>query len=77
MFALYPRIVPMHITIIVGTFVSLLIKGQAANIAIIIIFLSLKSIIDVKMHLNEHLVYFAGSLQAIEAVKIPKDAVNL
>jgi uncharacterized protein DUF6498 len=69
MFAPYPRIVPMHITIIVGMFVSLLIKGQAANIAIIIIFLSLKSIIDVKMHLNEHLVYFAGSLQAIEAVK--------
>ncbi|MDO8628091.1 MAG: DUF6498-containing protein [Candidatus Diapherotrites archaeon] len=50
MFAPYSRIIPMHLTIIIGLPLSFLFGGKLT----IILFLGLKTIADAVMHINEH-----------------------
>jgi hypothetical protein len=54
MFFPYIRIMPMHLTIILGTFVMLLLRNQFAEYAVLVFFLALKTIADVRMHILEH-----------------------
>jgi len=52
----YARIIPMHITIIVGGFASLLLGaiGFDATPLILVLFLGLKTYVDVRMHIQKH-----------------------
>ncbi len=59
MFAPYPRIIPMHLTIIFG---GILIFAGLANVALII-FMVLKIWVDLKMHINEHKGFFGAKLK--------------
>ncbi|MBT8508728.1 hypothetical protein AZH53_09955 [Methanomicrobiaceae archaeon CYW5] len=52
----YARIIPMHITIIVGGFASLVLGavGFDATPFILVLFLGLKTYVDVRMHVGKH-----------------------
>jgi hypothetical protein len=55
----YPRIIPMHLTIILGMFIMAMtgVAGASESLAeviVLILFLGLKTAIDVQMHLAEH-----------------------
>lgn len=52
----YARIIPMHITIIAGGFASLVLGavGVDATPFILVLFLGLKTYVDVRMHLGKH-----------------------
>jgi hypothetical protein len=52
----YVRIIPMHVTIIIGGFASffLAILGIDATGAVLILFLSLKTYVDIRMHIEKH-----------------------
>jgi len=51
----YARIIPMHVTIIAGGFISLAFRGSpSAEIWILVFFLVMKAAADVRMHLAEH-----------------------
>jgi hypothetical protein len=54
MFFPYQRIVPMHMTIILGGFFMMLLRNQFADQLVLIFFLILKTNTDVKMHQIEH-----------------------
>ena len=54
MFSPYPRIIPMHITIIAGMFILLLLQNAFAEKLVLVFFLTFKTVIDVKMHVFEH-----------------------
>ncbi|MEM0895507.1 MAG: DUF6498-containing protein [Verrucomicrobiota bacterium] len=51
MFAPYPRIVILHISILVGGFLTMFLGAPTLAIALLVI---LKSFVDVKLHLREH-----------------------
>ncbi len=50
----YARIVPMHLTIIAGVFVSLMVPGATGMRLVLLLFLLLKTVADVAAHLKKH-----------------------
>ncbi|MDD1677048.1 MAG: DUF6498-containing protein [Methanomicrobiales archaeon] len=52
----YERIIPMHLTIVLGFFVAnfLAATGITATSSIIILFLGLKMVVDVRQHIKKH-----------------------
>lgn len=54
MFFPYIRIVPMHIIIIFGGFITILLRNEFADRLVLIFFLLLKTNADLKMHQAEH-----------------------
>jgi hypothetical protein len=54
MFLPYQRIIPMHLTIMAGTFIMMVLKNRLAEQFVLILFLILKTYTDVKMHRIEH-----------------------
>jgi len=54
MFGPYRRIVPMHVTIIFGSLIMLLIRNKTGEMVVLILFLILKTVADVHMHIDEH-----------------------
>jgi len=50
----YQRIIPMHITIIFGSFIMMLFRNFLAERAVLVFFLSLKTMVDLKMHSLAH-----------------------
>jgi hypothetical protein len=53
MFKPYFRIIPMHVTIIVGSFILLILGDKAASL-VLVFFLALKTYADAKTHIWEH-----------------------
>ncbi|MEM9479486.1 MAG: DUF6498-containing protein [Verrucomicrobiota bacterium] len=51
MFAPYPRIVVLHVSILFGGFVTMFLGAPALAVALLVV---LKSVVDVKLHLREH-----------------------
>jgi len=54
MFFPYVRIIPMHVTIIFGGFIILLLKNKFAEQLVLVLFLLMKTVADIKMHEEEH-----------------------
>ena len=54
MFFPYLRIIPMHVTIIFGGFIMLSLKNKFAEQLVLILFLIMKTVADIKMHEEEH-----------------------
>ena len=50
----YARIVPMHVTIIAGVFVTMLLPGAEGARIVLLLFLLLKAVADVAAHLKKH-----------------------
>ena len=50
----YARIVPMHLTIIFGAFVTMMVPGAAGTRLVLLLFLLLKTGADIAAHLKKH-----------------------
>jgi hypothetical protein len=52
----YHRIIPLHTTIIFGTFISMIAMAFSVDLSMIILvfFLGVKTLVDVRMHIRKH-----------------------
>lgn len=50
----YARIVPMHLTIIFGAFVTAMLPGATGTRLVLILFLLLKTVADIAAHMKKH-----------------------